>query len=884
MSDREPEELPLSPDRPVDRDVGDELAFHLAQRQAELVAQGWDPAAARHEAERTFGDVRRVADECKEITARTRRARRRAEAWHAGGQDLTFAARLLRKSPGFAAAAIITLALGIGANTAVFSVVNGVLLQPLPYDAADRIVTVRETHANGWGDLPYANFLDLRDQSRSFEAMAAYGSGLITVLGADEAVRARVALVTEDFFRVFGARPIVGRPPVPEEHREGAAPVALVSSRFWRAYLGARSDLSGTMLRAMHMYQVIGVLPAGFDFPGDTDVWVPLELNRQPTSRTAHNWAAIGRLREEVTPDVANRELDGILRRLAALFAPDFDATGAQVVRLQEQLTGSMRRPLFLLLGAAGVLLLAACTNLAGALLARGTLRRQELAIRAALGAGRERLVRQLFAEGVLLALLGAAAGVLVAMLMLRGLLALAPARLTGLAAAGLDGWVLAFTLLVAVATAVIFGLFPALRISATDPGAAMREGGRTGTGPRGQRVWSLLVGTEVALAVVLLAGSGLLMRSFWRTLSVDPGFTARQVLTVEINLPRLVYDTDEQAIAYYDRALAELSALPGVTRAAVVNVLPLGGGNPNGMTEVEGRPISFEDFSEAVPAIYRLASPDYFTALGLRLVRGRTFDGRDGMGAPDAVVVSEAYAARAWPGEDPLGKRMRPAGMDLREEPFANVIGVVSDIRARSLTDDVVRPTYYYSYRQRPYRIRSMTAVVRTAGRPAAAIGPVRRVLEVIDPNVPVTFRTMVDRVGGSVADQRFTMVVLGTFAALALILAAVGIYGVVSYAVAQRTREIGIRVALGATPRSVRQQVQRRALAAVAVGAVVGLGVALGLSRLLTALLYDVRPTDPATIVLVVAGLAVTAYVASWVPAWRGARVDPLLAIRAE
>jgi predicted permease len=885
MSRREPEELPLSPDRPLDRDVADELAFHLAQRQAELVAQGWDPAAARQEAERTFGDVQRVTDECKEITARTRRARRRADAWQAVRQDLRFAARLLRKSPGFTAAAIVTLALGIGANTAVFSVVNGVILQPLPYDGADRIVTVRETHANGWGDLAYANFLDVRDQSRSFEAMAEYASGLLTVLGADEAVRVRVAAVTADFFRVFGVQPFSGRFPAPDEHRESAAPVAVVSYGFWQTYLGARTDLAGTTLRAARTYDVVGVLPPGFDYPAATDIWIPLELESQPMSRTAHNSAAVGRLGPDASPDIARWELDGILQRLGGLFAEDFDATGAEVIRLQDQLTGSMRRPLFLLLGAAGVLLLAACTNLAGALLARGTTRQPELAVRAALGAGRERLVRQLFAEGMLLALMGAVAGVVVALVMLRVLLVLAPGTLAGVDAAGLDGWVLGFTLLVALATAVLFGLFPALRISANDPGTALREGGRTGAGPRRQRVWSLLVATEVALAVVLLAGTGLLLRSFWRTISVDPGFTAGGVLTVEINLPQLVYDTNEQAIVYYDRLLAELAAIPGVERAGVVNVLPLGGSMPNGLTEAEGKPITREDFADAVQAVYRLASRDYFAALGVRLVQGRTFDGGEGPGSRHVVVVSEAYAANAWPGETPIGKQMRPAGMDpVEEEPFATVIGVVGDVRAWSLTDEADRPTYYYSYRQRPYRIRSMTAVVRTVGSPAAVVGQVRDALRAIDPNVPVTFRTMDQRVAASLANQRFTLVVLGTFAALALVLAAVGIYGVVSYAVAQRTREIGIRLALGATPGSVRREVQGRALTAVAAGVAAGLVAAVALSRLLASLLYDVQPTDPLTIALVVAGLAVTAYVASWAPAWRGTRIDPVLAIRAD
>ncbi|HEX9580051.1 MAG TPA: ABC transporter permease [Gemmatimonadales bacterium] len=879
------DELPLSPERPVERDVRDELAFHLEARKAELVAAGWEPEAARREAERAFGDVTRVEEECREITARTRRARRRADTVYAFGQDLLFAARLLRKSPGFATVAISTLALGIGANTAIFSVVNGVLLRPMPYQDADRIVTVRETHQNGWGDPPWANFVDLREQNRSFEAMASHGSAVITVLGADQVARVRAGAVSQDFFRVFGVRPARGRLPSAEEHREGALPVAVVSDAFWRGYMGGRTDVDQVVLRASHSYQVIGVLPPGFNYPAGADVWVPLELDRQPPSRTAHNWAAVGKLREGVRPEQAERELGGLLTRLGQIYAADFDATGAWVITLQEQLTGSMERPLYLLLGAAGLLLIAACTNLASTLLARGTARQGELAVRSALGAGRERLVRQLFAESVLLAALSAVAGVVVALALQRALLAMAPADLPGLEAVSLDGWVLAFTALTAVATAVLFGLLPAVRVSTADPSAALREGARAGSGPARQRIWSVLIATEVALAVVLLAGSGLLMRSFWRTLRVDPGFATRGVLTVGVNLPVLTYDTYEKAVGFHHRALAVLAGIPGVERVGMVNVLPLGGTNPNGLTEVEGRPISRENFADAVPAVYRIASADYFAAMGIRLIRGRTFEDRDGPDAPHVVVVSQTYAAQAWPGEDPIGKRMRPAGMDPPPlEPFATVVGVVGDARARSLTDDAPRPTYFYSYRQRPYRTRSMTVALRIAGPPAAISGTVRDALRGVDPNVPVDFRTMEERVAGTLADERFTVAVLGTFAAFALVLAAVGIYGVVSYAAARRTREMGIRMALGAPAPAVRWLMQQRVLGAVAIGGALGLVASLALSRALSSLLYQVRATDPLTILAVVVALGPAAWLASWFPARRGTRVDPMIAIRAE
>ncbi len=882
---RRPDEaLPLSRQKPVAEDVRREVEAHLELRAEELIAQGWEPEAARAESRRAFGEVGAIESECREITTRARRAQRRAELLDAFWQDLVYAGRVLRGAPGFAAAAILTLALGIGANTAIFSVVNGVLLRPLPYERPERLVDLVELHERGYASVPWTSFLDLQAQSRSFEALAEYGGGRGTIQGADEPVRAAVAPVSRDFFRVMRTRAWIGRLPGPGDHAEGAAPVAVVSYRFWRSHLGGDRDLSGKRLRGEFGFDVIGVLPPGFDFPGGTDIWHPLELNRQPTSRTAHNWPAIGRLKPGVSPRQAEEELRSIFRRIGESAGPDFDAVGARVTPLQELLTGSVRRPLFLLLGASALLLLAACTNLASTLLARGTARASELAIRTALGAGRLRIVRQVFTESLVIAVLGCAAGLLVASLLLRALLALAPVGLMRLGDARLDPWVLGFTVAVGLTTAVLFGLFPALRISDVDSGAAMREGARAGGGPRRQRLWSLLVSVEVALALVLLAGSGLMLRSFATVLGIDPGFRADSVLTVELDLPEREYPDVVRAVAFHDRALEALRRIPGVEAAGVSNVLPLGGDNPSGGIQVEGKALLPVGHPITGFAVYRLASTGYFEAMGMRIVRGRGLSEGDVAGAAPAIVVNEALAADGWPGQDPIGKRLRIGGMDgPGAEPWATVVGVVRNVPGSAVTSPA-RPTYYYSYRQLPYRARWMTAVIRTRVPPLSIAPQVRAALREIDPAVPAEFRTMEERLATSIADRRFTMAVLGAFAGAALLLAAVGIYGVVSYAVAQRTREIGIRIALGARPRTVARMVQGRAMLMVGVGIVLGIAGALALTRVMRSQLYEVSPTDPGTFAAAIVVLGAAGWLASWIPARRGTRVDPMVAIRTE
>ena len=880
---RPDEHLPLSGQKPLHEDVRREIEAHLALRADELVAAGWEPGAARAEARRAFGDVDALSSECRHITRRARRTRRRVEMLGALGQDLVFAWRMLRRAPGFAVAAILTLAIGLGANTAIFSVVNGVLLRPLPYDDPERLVDVAELHQRGWGSLAWANFQDVQ-RAHAFEAIAEYGGSRGTVLGADEPVRAMVTPMSRDFFTVLRVRPWIGRLPTPDEHAPGAAPVAVVSHRFWRSHLGADTNLAGKHLRAEFGFDVVGVMPPGFDFPSGTDIWHPLELNAQPPSRTAHNWPAIARLRDGVRPAQAADEAWGILRTAGATAGGDFDATGVRVLPLQELASGSARKPLLLLLGASALLLLAACTNLASNLLARGTARAPELAVRTALGAGRLRIVRQVFTESLLIAGLGCVAGLALAMILLRALIQLSPPGLTLLGEARLDPWVLGFTFATGLVTAVLFGLFPALRISDVDAGTTMREGQRAGGGPGRQRLWSALVAVEVALAVVLLVGSGLMLRSFASVLGVELGFEPRGVLTAEIDLPENAYPDVMRAVDFHARVLEDVRRIPGVTSAAVVNALPLEGERTSGGIQVEGQPQLPVPYPITGYGVYRIMSPGYFATMGMTLLRGRDVTDADIDRQRQVVIINEAMAEQNFRGIDPLGARMRIGGMDgPGVEPWATVVGIVRNVPGAAITQPQ-RPTYYYSYRQLPYRTRFMTIVVRTAVDPAAVVGQVRAAIVAADPSVPLEFRTMEEQIASSVADRRFTMLVLSTFAAAALLLAAVGIYGVVSYTVAQRTREIGIRIALGAMPASVARMVQGRAMLMVGVGIVLGVAGALALTRVMRSLLFEISPGDPLTFGAVILVLAAAGWLASWLPARRGTRVDPMLAIRNE
>ncbi len=880
---RDEDSLPLSKVPPVAEDVRRELEFHIEQRVAELMAGGMGREQATTKAREAFGDRVAVEEECRTIETRRRDTRRRMRAREALRQDVLVGLRVLRRSPGFSMAAIATLALGVGANTAVFSIVDTVLMRPLPFVEPERLVHITERHEQGFADLAWTSFLDVHAQQNSFSAVAAYTAGTTTVLGTGTAMQVHGAAVSRDFFHVFPLRPALGRLPLAEEHQRGAAPVAVVSYAFWRDQLGSPPNLDSVHIKIDANMPVVGVLPPGFDFPGKAQVWIPVERNETRTSHTAHNYDVVGRLRPGVTADGARRDLDALFARLKPLYAPDFDAIGSIVTPLHELLTRRARAPLYLLLAGSAFLLLAACTNLASSLLARGTGRAGEMAMRSALGASQSRLVRQLLTESALLAVLGCVAGVVLAIIGLRGLVLVAPSTLP-VADVHLDARVLVFAGLTTVLTTFLFGALPAMRLSRANSPASLRDGAR-GTHDRGKlRLWNVLVAAEVAFAVALLSGSVLLIRSFANVLDVELGFEPSKVETAEVNLPAVNYDGSSPAIAtFHARVLERLGASPGVAAAGFASVLPVDGEGPDGALEVAGRPHGANGPYNGT-ALYRVVGGDYFEALGIRVLLGRTFRAGDDAGAPPVVVVSENFARQFWPDENPIGKQVRPWGMDAENEPFATVIGVVANTRSRGITSPY-QATYYFDHRQRPpYRSYTTSYVVRAMPGLKSLAPIVRQAVAAVDPLVPVRTQSFDEKLSSSVADRRFTALVLGVFAGTALLLAVVGIYAVVSYSVAQRTREIGVRLALGATPRGVWALVVGAATRAVLPGLVVGLAIALADARLLRAMVFGVSPFDPATIVGALLALLVAALASSAWPALRATRVNPITALRGE
>jgi putative ABC transport system permease protein len=882
MSNRDDADLPLSRQKPVADDVRGELEFHIAQRTQELIAKGHVPDEARRLAQEAFGDLHRFEAECREIETRRRVARRRARGMEELRQDLKIGGRLLARSPGYTLAAIVTLALGIGANTAVFSIVNDVLLTPLATENADRLVSIVERHEQGWGNLPWSTFVEMQEQSRSFTSVTQHATQSTTVLGADQPLKATVAWVSSGFFQVFPVRVERGRLPLPEEHRRGASPVAIVSHAFWRDRLGSPASLAGIRLRVSFDHEVIGVLPPGYEFPGEADVWVPGELIEQSTSHTSHGWTTIARLRPGIDAAAAQQELDGILRAMKERYYPDFDAVGSTVAPLQDVLTQASRTPLYLLLGASGILLLAACTNLVSAGLARATIRSGEFAVRTALGASRARLVRQLLTESALLAGAGALAGLLVARLLVRAVLPLAPRGLE-LGEASIDARVLGFAALVAVVITILIGLLPALRAADSRTGTMLRSLRGTGD-PRRRTAWHVLVSAEVALAIVLLSGSGLLLRSFALVMRTELGFEPANVLRTDVELPAVNYDGGPVAIpAFHTRALERIRAIPGIETVGFVTRLPLTGTGVNGAMEVEGKPHHPRGpFTGS--SIYRVVGGDYFGAMSIPILEGRAFGAGDDRAGPPVVIVSATFARTEWPGETAIGKRVRPVGMDGPDsEPWHTVIGVVGDTRTASVTDRY-REVYYFDYRQRAsWRSYSTVYVTRTSS--GASLAPaIQRAIATVDPQVPIEQRQLSSLVSESVADRRFTMVVLGAFAVVAVMLAIVGIYAVVSYTVAQRTRELGVRLALGASPARLRTMVLVSAMRSIVPGLAAGAVLAISATSAMRSLLYGVTPLDPVALGAAVVILAIAGLVSTLRPAIRATRLDPLIAMRAE
>jgi putative ABC transport system permease protein len=797
--------------------------------------------------------------------------------------DLRFAARLLRKSPGFTAIAVAAIALGIGANTAIFSVVNGVLLKSLPYRDPDGIVMVWERNIprdRKTNSVAPANFLAWRDENHVFEQMAAVAPAFSANLtGVGDPVEVRTQMVNAEFFSILGVNPEQGRP-ITREEDEKDADVVVITHRLWQQRLKGQ-DIVGRQITLNGRSQtVVGIMPAGFYFLDRTiDVWYPIGFtaaSRQPRGRSI---APIARLKPGVSVAQAQAEMDTIMARLTARW-PEFDTGWTTNVRpIEDQITGDVRPALVILLGAVGFVLLIACANVANLLLARATGRQRELAVRAALGASRQRLIRQLLAESLLLAIGGGVAGLALAW----GGVHLLTANLGNqiafprVDAIGLDARVLAFTATVAVLSGIIFGFAPALTSAAINLNDALKEGGRTGSSGRTGKLRNAFVVIEVALALVLLVGAGLLLRSFARVLSTDPGFSVDHVMTAQLTLPAAKYNALAKRTQFWDNLLQRLRTLPGATSAGSVSFLPMNGLGSATSFEVVGQPKPAAGQSPV--ATIKIINGDYFAVLGIPLRRGRLFTDREQQIENHSAIISETLARKFFPNQDPIGQHLLVSwNGDAPDE----IIGVVGDTKMVTMEEEI-SPAIYYPYTRTPYIAN--TIVVRTAGNPSLVASSLVQAVHQIDADLPVSnLRSMNEVIARSLAQRRIVMVLLAVFAAVALVLATVGIYGVMSYMVSQRTQEIGIRMALGANRSGVVAMVMTHALRLAAAGLVAGLVAAVALTGLLKTMLFDIQPTDTVTFVLVVAALLAVAAVATAVPALRATRIDPLSALKAE
>jgi putative ABC transport system permease protein len=871
--------------RKRERELDEEIAGHLAMATRDRVARGQSPAEAEAAARRELGNEALI----KEVT-------REKWGWPSLErmlQDARYAVRLLRRSPAFTLVAVATLGLGIGANTAIFSVVHGVLLRPLPFPDSGRIVALEPVitrpvrHAASGS---YPDFVDWRSQSKSFEAMASRHGVGFTLTGTAQASHLQAQAVSSDFLSVLRASPLLGRGFLPEDDRPGAR-VVLLAHALWQSRFGADPGIIGrTIGLDGREHTVIGVMPPGFQFPLDeepSDLWTSISMDAegdQPwtANRGLNTLDILGRLKPGASLAAAQAEMNGIARNLARQYPDDNrDRDEIRVRPELERIVGDVRAPLLVLLGAVGGILLIACANVASLLTARASARRRELALRAALGAGRGRVLRQLLTESLILSLLGGGAGILLAAGGMRLLLRFSPERIPRLEQVSLDGTVLAFTFGVSLLTGLLFGAAPALRLARADLWTRLQEGGRGGEGgdgPGSNRFRSGLVVAQTAIAVILLTGAMLLLESFRRLRSVDPGFSAENVTTFHLSLPEPGYDVARQR-RFYEELLASIRRRPGVRSAAAIFPVPFGRSRIGISFTIEGRPVAKADEPGAE---YRQVSPGYFETLRIPILSGRDFTDRDGPDAPPVVIVNAAFARTFFPGESAVGRRIHPGVARDGESVVREIVGVVGDVRALAL-DAEAAPEFYVPAAQ--LSISDMTVVARTEGSPAPLQADARALVTAIDSNVPVyRVRTLEDAIRQSIQQPRFNALLLGLFGGVALLLTGVGLYGVLGYVVAMRTREIVIRMALGARRADILGMIVRRGLGLSLSGVVVGVAAALGVTRLFRSLLFAVAPTDPLAFAAAALALSVVAFAASAVPAWRATRLDPMQALRAE
>ena len=802
-------------------------------------------------------------------------------------KDVRYGVRMLVRNPGFTIVSVIALALGIGANVAIFSVVNGVLLSPLPFKEPDRLMMIRETKLPQFPEFSVAsgNFLDWKKQNTVFERLVAFRGSSLNLIGTGDPERLIGLKVTEGFFAMLGAQPQLGRDFLVEEDQPGRNNVVVISHGLWQRRFGGDSKiLNQAITLSGQSYTVIGVMPDTFRFGGGaevTELWTPMAFTAQEAqNHGGHYVAAIGKLRPGVTLDQASSEMSTIAGRLAAQYPGANTGWDVKIIPLLEYSVRTIKPALLVLLVAVAFVLLIACANVANLLLARAAGRQREIATRTALGAGRWRIVRQLLTESMLLALAGGVVGLLLAKWGTDLLLTLAPSDLPRMSNVSVDGRALAFTVVITFLTALIFGLVPALQASKPNLNETMKDAGRGSTeGGRRKFIRSTLVVLEVASALVLLVGAGLLIKSFWRLQKVDPGFNPDNALTAWVSLPKTKYPEDSQKVLFFQQLIERVNALPGVQAAGAAHVVPMTGDDYVLGFEVDGRPPLPPGSSQSTN--YYTVTPDYFKAMGIPLRRGRVFTERDTEDSPPVAVVNETMVQKIFPNEDPIGKRITFDDRDKNPEWF-EIVGIVGDVKQYGLDQPTTMQTYE-PYTQQPPS--SMMLVVRSAGDPTNLSAVIRSEVLKLDKEQPTTYiKTLNEYFAISVAQQRFSVVLLGVFAAVALVLAAVGIYGVLSYAVTQRTHEIGIRMALGAGRRDVFRLVVGRGMLLSVIGVASGLVAAFALTRLMASLLFGVTATDAVTFASVAGVLLVVALLACYIPARRATRVDPLVALRYE
>ncbi len=865
----------------VERELDVEVRGYSAMLEEEKMARGMKPNEARRAA--------RIESEGTEQIKEQVRSSRGGKTLEILWQDLRYAVRMLRRNPGFAVVAIVTLALGIGANTAIFSLVNGVLLRPLPYRDPGKLTIIWEQDDKGKPDnVGYATYLDWRAQNKSFEDLAVYSSWQ-PILQTGEPEQLNGLRVTSNYFRMLGIHPELGRDFLPEEDNPASRNVVLLSHALWERRFNSDPNIVGKAIAmSASSYVVAGVLPASYQSlmnqdprGGTVEIWRVLgyDVTLPFACRTCHHLVAVGRVKAGVSFAQAKAEMDTISAALMKAYPKEYSAAGVILTPLREKLLGDARTPLFILFGAVSLVLLVACANLANLLLARSTNRQREIAVRTALGASRGRIVRQLLAENCLLAFLGAAVGLIPAYLTPRVLAAVGTGGLPRLEGVQMDWRVLVFTAAAALLTGILSGLAPSFRLSKTDVHESLKEGARGSASGASRRLRGMLVVSEVALSLTLLIGAGLLLRSLAQLLNVSPGFDAGHVLTLRTSVLGQRYNDNNVLRQYFKDAVERLRVLPGVQSAAAASQIPLGGNMDEYGFHPEGKMNANPELDESAER-YCITS-GFLATMRIPLLRGRDIEPSDSLTSPGVILISATTAKQIWPNEDALGKRVKIGGLD---HPWLTVVGIVGDVHHVGL-DSTPNMQMYIPHAQYPFPDTDMTFVVRSSGPPRAIASAAGQAIHSLDATQPLSrVMPLEDYVALSVQGRRFALILIGAFASIALLLSIVGIYGVTAYSVAQRTREIGIRVALGAQRIEVLTLILRQGFVLILAGVVLGVAASVGLTRFLASMLFNVSATDPFTFALVIMLLVVAALLACWIPARRAMRVDPMVALRHE